>query len=309
MTNSFDEQLRRVFDALSDQVRATFDAHRDAAVQQLVAAQADAERAAIDSAVQEAAATAEREVSTRLQLDFARREVDIREQARQGGYNEGVADARAEALAIQEAHEAVAQASAAAAAQAAAEHAAQLARHASASTDVVQQARAAQERLLSAVRALDATSSLSQTLDALTAAAQTETACVAMFLVRGDVLRVWAHSGFDTLDAAPADVSLDAAGLAAEAVRTGASQRTSSAHERPAFAGAPDSGAFVAVPLSMNGQVIAVLCGDDAACMDAGASLASTYEVLARHAARVLESLTALRLAQLGTPAAAASAS
>lgn len=293
MTNSFDEQLRRVFDALSEQVRATFDAHRDAAVQQFVAVQADAER----------------EVSTRLQLDFARREADIREQARQGGYDEGVADARAEALAIQDAHEAVAQASAAAAAQADAEHAAQLARHESASTDVVQQARAARERLLSAVRALDATSSLSQTLDALTAAAQTETARVVLFLVRGDVLRVWAHSGFDTLDAAQADVSLDAAGLAADAVRTGASQRTSSAHERPVFAGASGSGAFVAVPLTMNGQVIAVLCGDDAACADGGTSLASTYEVLARHAARVLESLTALRLAQLGTPAASVSAS
>lgn len=293
MTNSFDEQLRRVFDALSEQVRATFDAHRDAAVQQLVAVQADAER----------------EVSTRLQLDFARREADIREQSRQGGYDEGVADARAEALAIQDAHEAVAQASAAAAAQADAEHAAQLARHESASTDVVQQARAARERLLSAVRALDATSSLSQTLDALTAAAQTETARVVLFLVRGDVLRVWAHSGFDTLDAAQADVSLDAAGLAADAVRTGASQRTSSAHERPVFAGASGSGAFVAVPLTMNGQVIAVLCGDDAACADGGTSLASTYEVLARHAARVLESLTALRLAQLGTPAASVSAS
>ena len=309
MTNSFDEQLRHVFDALSEQVCATFDAHRDAAVQQLAAAQADAARAAIESAVQEATATAEREVSTRLQLDFARREVDIREQARQGGYNEGVADARAEALAIQEAHETVAQASAVAAAQAADEHAAQLARHASASTDIVQQARAAQERLLHAVQALDATSSLSQTLDVLTAAAQTEAGRVAMFLVRGDVLRAWGHSGFDAVDAAQADVPLDAAGIAADAVRTGASQRTVSASGRPAFAGASGSGAFVAVPLMMNGQVIAVLCGDDDACVDEGASLASTYEVLARHAARVLESLTALRLAQLGTPAGAASAS
>lgn len=308
MTNSFDEQLRRVLDALSDQVRATFDAHRDAAVEQLLAARADADRAAIDSAVREATAATEREVSTRLQLDFARREVSIREQARQDGYKEGVSDARAEALAIQEAHEALAQASAAAAAKSADEHAAELARHASASTEVMQQAQAAQERLLSAVRALDAASSLSQTLDVLTAAAQTEAARMAMFLVRGDVLRPWLHSGFDTPDAALADVPLDAAGIAADAVRTGAPQRTSSAHGRPLFAGDSDTGAFVAVPLTMNGQVIAVLCGDDAACTDHGASLVSTYEVLARHAARVLESLTALRLAQVGAPAVAVSA-
>lgn len=304
MTHPFDEQLRRAFDALSDQLRATVDAHSAAAVDQLLSARAEAERAAIDSATHEAVATAERELSTRLQLDFARREVEIREQARDAGYNDGVADARAEALAIQEAREAVAQASAAEAAQAAA-----LASQTSVTADRGQLARAAHERLLGAVRALDATTSLSQTLDALTAAAQAEAPRVAMFLVRGEVLRAWAQSGFDSLDGGAADVALETAGIAAVAVRTGLPQQTSDAHGRPPFAGAPDGGACVAVPLSMNGQVIAVLCGDDAASVDAGESLASTYEILARHAARVLESLTALRLAQLGTPAAVVSAS
>jgi hypothetical protein len=45
------------------------------------------------------------------------------------------------------------------------------------------------------------------------------------------------------------------------------------------------------------------------AATDGGEWLATHYEVLARHAARVLESLTALRLAQLGAhPGAAAAA-
>ena len=126
-----------------------------------------------------------------------------------------------------------------------------------------------------------------------------------MFLVRGEVLRAWAQVGFDALDGGAGDVTLETAGIAAVAVRTGLPQHTSDAHGRPHFAGAPDGGACVAVPLSMNGQVIAVLCGDEPTAMDDGEWLAGTYEVLARHAARGLESLTALRLAQVGAPAGA----
>ena len=62
----------------------------------------------------------------------------------------------------------------------------------------------------------------------------------------------------------------------------------------------------MAVPLVMNAQVIGVLCGEQLSADDRGQWLATMYEILARHAARVLESRTALRLAQLGSHPAAA---
>lgn len=159
-------------------------------------------------------------------------------------------------------------------------------------------------RVLHAVRALDAASSLSQALDALFAAARAEAQRVAVFLVRGNVLRTWNHAGFDAVPGGTFELPLADAGLVADAVRSAASRRlASSSAARPAFAAASSGGPLIAVPLSMNGQVIAVLCAEDDAA--AGDSLTQTFEVLARHAARVLESLTALRLAQLAPPAGA----
>ncbi len=161
-------------------------------------------------------------------------------------------------------------------------------------------------RLLQAVRALDAASSLSQTLDALYTAAHAEARRVAVFLVRGDVVRSWNHAGFDAAPGATFDLPLANAGLIADAVRSAASRRLlADSVARPAFAFTSPAGPLVAVPLSMNGQVIAVLFGEEEP--GAADSLTPTFEVLARHAARVLESLTALRLAQLAPPAGAGS--
>ena len=161
-------------------------------------------------------------------------------------------------------------------------------------------------RLLQAVRALDSASSLSQTLDALYASAHAETRRVAVFLVRGDIVRTWKHAGFDAAPGATFDLPLADAGLIGDAVRSATSRRLATdSPARPRFASAAPAGPLVAVPLSMNGQVIAVLCGEE----DAGTTdlLTPTFEVLARHAARVLESLTALRLANLAPTAGAGS--
>ena len=160
-------------------------------------------------------------------------------------------------------------------------------------------------RVLHAVRALDAAASLSQTLDALFTAARAEARRVAVFLVRGDLLRTWNHVGFDAVPGGSSfDLPLADAGLIADVVRSAASRRIPAGSDaRPAFAATSSATPLVAVPLSMNGQVIAVLCAEE----DAGSAdaLTPTFEVLARHAARVLESLTALRLAQLVPPAGA----
>jgi len=164
---------------------------------------------------------------------------------------------------------------------------------------------ASHARVLHDVRALDAASSLSQTLDALFAAARAEARRVAVFLVRGDLLRTWNHAGFDAVPGGSSfDLPLADAGLIADVVRSSASRRIAAGNAaRPAFAATSPASSLVAVPLSMNGQVIAVLCAEE----DAGSAdaLTPTFEVLARHAARVLESLTALRFAQLVPPAGA----
>jgi len=51
----------------------------------------------------------------------------------------------------------------------------------------------------------------------------------------------------------------------------------------------------------MNGQVIAVLVGEQVDGRGGNERLLEVFEILGRHTARVLETLTALRLAQLGS--------
>jgi len=398
MSDTFDEQLRRAFDAIAERMRTTVTDHVSVAVEQLSQSAAAERTVAAETAARQAAEAAEQATRERLAAEFSAREEQIREAARAEWFEAGLQQARSEAAAAQQAREAEAQAQAEAAArlaeqheqelaavraeasarldaaltaarvdsaaiaagheqalaalrselesvqaalvEAAARQADELARahaaaeqssmdhaaalavaHAAAAlaTQDAESARAAAqaaegrierasvERLLAAIRALDGTTSLSQTLDALASAARAEADRTAVFLVRGESLRAWNHAGFAAIpDAGTFEVAGADAGVALEAVRTARAQRVNGeAAGRPAFAGS-DSGAFVAVPLSMNGQVIAVLCGDQAAATDQGEWLAMHYEVLARHAARVLESLTALRLAQLGAHPAAA---
>lgn len=401
MTNDFDEQLTRTFDALAERMRATLAEHTASTVEDLRATAAAHRAAAVEAAAREATDATERAVRQRLEDEFAQREVAIREAARVEWFDAGLQQARAEALAVEQAREAAALAEAESAAQLAARHQEELAAvraeatarldaaltaarvdaaavaseheqavaairaeldnanvalveaaaryadeltrahaaaelasvdHAAAlavahaagarATAMVETAqaslraaearidRAAVERLLAAVRSLDGASSLSQTLDALAAAAQAEAARSAVFLVRGEMLRAWSQVGFSP-DAGTGPLELPLAGSAAmaDAVRQAAPQRVTADPSRmPAFASEAPDGTFVVVPLSMNGQVIAVLCGVQQAATDGGEWLATHYEVLARHAARVLESLTALRLAQLGAHPGAAGA-
>lgn len=402
MTHEFDEQLKRAFDDLAERLRATLAEHSGATVEQLMASAAAARAAAVDTASREVADATARMVREQLEAEFAGRETQIRESVRAEAFDAGLQQARAEALAVEQAREASAQAEADALAQAAARHEEELAaarleataridaaltaarvdaaalaseheqaiaqlkaeldraqlalveaaaRHAdeltkaqaAAELAVVDHAaalavahaagakslaaaeeaqallqaaesridRASVERLLASVRSLDAATSLSQTLDALSVAAHAEAERSVVFLVRGETLRAWHQSGFEAGTGGPFELAVHDAGAAADAVRLGAPQRVADAPERvPAFAAADQESAFVAVPLTMNGQVIAVLCGSQPSASDGGEWLATHYEVLARHAARVLESLTALRLAQLGAaPTAAGAAS
>jgi len=135
-------------------------------------------------------------------------------------------------------------------------------------------------RVLDAVRALDEAASLSAVLDTLVDHATAEGSRAGLFVVHPGGLRAWR----DNDDFVETDI-------VAEAIRTKRSASTTAARsEAPPFGNAAPAAERHAFPLALSGDVVAVLCaeGGDAA----------TLEVLARHAARVLESLTAFKTAR-----------
>jgi flagellar biosynthesis/type III secretory pathway protein FliH len=182
---------------------------------------------------------------------------------------------------------------------------------------------AATERLVDAVRAIDRSRSLSEVLDTLASSAGREAARVALLIVEPRSLRRWRFIGFGPLDAdGPFEVEPPEAGVIADAVNTAAVVAVSASPERrpPSFASLPDGHDLVALPITMGGSVVAVLYADrggadreDDDARDEGVHpsdrpLALTWrtslELMARHAARCLETITAFRTAQALIPAA-----
>lgn len=156
------------------------------------------------------------------------------------------------------------------------------------------------ERLLAAIRSLDAATTLSETLDALTAAAAIEAGRAAVLVVRGPDLRGWAQQGFDDLpDPRGLVLPLADAGLLGDAVA--AATMTSSAAadgadgaRPPAPFALPASSLGVAAPVAVDGRVVAVVYADDGAGPhEVPSAWPEHIELLARHAARCLEALTA----------------
>ncbi len=170
--------------------------------------------------------------------------------------------------------------------------------------------RAAGERLVDAVRAIDRARSLSEILDTLVSLAGREAARVGVLLVRGGQLRAWRLIGFDGAsdDASTIALPLDEGGIIAEAVRTVETTFADSRHVTmaPSFTRVPSGSQMLAVPIALSGEVVAVLYADQAADETARdrhpESLVvwpAVLEVLTRHATRSLEATTAFRAAQL----------
>jgi hypothetical protein len=156
---------------------------------------------------------------------------------------------------------------------------------------------AAVERLLDGMRAIDRSTSLGGVLQALADAAVRESSRVAVLLVRGEMLRRWTFVGFPG-DPAALDVELTLAdaGLIGDAVR---SRSASTSGSSPAFADPAVNP--LAVPLAVAGEVVAILYVDDGGgpgAAPAGGSARVVQEALARHAARALESIVALKAAR-----------
>lgn len=155
-------------------------------------------------------------------------------------------------------------------------------------------------RLTTGIRAMSGARSLSDVLDALVSCAGREAARAGVMLVRGDRFRRWSLVGFDpSFESGDAlDIVFREAGVIAEAVRSAAvaSSEPDGGVGAPAFAQLPAGQSCVAVPISVGGQVVAVLYAD--AGLESGTVNAEPLEILACFASQRLEALTAVKAAR-----------
>jgi hypothetical protein len=165
------------------------------------------------------------------------------------------------------------------------------------------------ERLADALRAIDRSRSLSEILDTLASCAGRETSRAAVLLVRDGQLRGWRFVGFGPAfdRAASIEAPIADGGIIGEAVRTGSaiSKDSSVAAAAPRFLEVGPGGEMFAAPIPVGGQVVAVLYADEYAAgkevRPARFAWTAALEMIARHAARCLEGVTAIRTAQLLT--------
>jgi hypothetical protein len=260
---NFDDQLTHAFDALTERLRAEIDRQVRATVDDLsAAARADRqsaaaeaeERASRDAAGQlEIAVAAARQHSHEEGLAAGREEgqrdgsATGREEGRREGFDEGKRQGIAEAR--RETEQAP-------------------------PPPVADHGQV--ERLADSVRAIGRGGSLSAILDTLVQRSGDEAARVGVWLLRGESLRHWRSTGFDT---PPADVPLQASTALAEAARSNT-------------AVANDEG--LAVPIAMSGEVVAVLFASSPGRLQN----TDAIDVLTHHAARCLEALTAFKAAR-----------
>jgi hypothetical protein len=155
------------------------------------------------------------------------------------------------------------------------------------------------ERLLSAVRTIDAAKSLGDTLTALTNASASMAPRVALFVVSGREVQGWRAAGFDGPSPATLRLPSDDGSAVAAAAATTAAVATADA-QAPAFAALPPGRAGLAVPVTVGGQSVAVLYADDATGVEpeAPASWPEALQILAAHASARLSYITALRTSQ-----------
>lgn len=157
---------------------------------------------------------------------------------------------------------------------------------------------AASAALVEAIRTLDDASSLTAILDALALAASAHTARTALLVARQGQLRSWRSSGFDddlsALAIEPTGESLVVRALRARAVQSASGPEPGAEPLSPSSA----DRAAIAVPVTVDGEVVAVLYGDDdgAEGRPVPSAWPELLEVLARHAGRCLETMTARRL-------------
>jgi hypothetical protein len=295
---TFDDQLKRAFDTLSDRLRAEIDRQTASVVEELAeTARAEREKAtseareaaarvangALEAAVADAREQAQaaglsagraegRQEGVRQGLEEGRRQgleegrLGVEEGRRQGfaeGRQQGLLEGRQEGVlnGREQAQAESREAVAAAVAAAQAQHAAA-------------PQRTGSDELAASVDGIGRAKSLSEILDSLMSSAARQSAEAEVWVVRGDTLRKW------RADDPGADLPLSDSGSIGDAVRTG--------H-------VATSGNQVAAPVALAGQVVAVVA---ARSSEAGAVDAGAISVLAQFSARSLEALTAVKTAR-----------
>jgi hypothetical protein len=300
---TFDDQLKRAFDTMSERLHAEVDRQVGTVLEELAAAAQSEREAAVsearDDAAREAAARFEAVVAAAReeahghglasgkddgyrqgleegrQLGLERGRQQGLEEGRQRGFEAGQEQGVLEGR--QQAEQAHREALAAVAAPRA-----EPVTDAERVVDV-----GATERLAESVRAIAGAKSLTDILDTLVRCAGQESGHSGLWIVRGGVLRRWRSTGDDATET---HLPLDDPGPIAEAVRTSA---------------VVSADGTLAAPMSMAGRVVAVLYTNSGAF--------GAIEILARYAARSLEALTAFKAARAlserpGEPPAAAQA-
>ena len=276
---NLDTELQRTFETLTDRLRAEITRQLSEVVDHVAGAARIDREAAINDAVTRTRLEVERDAAARVDAEIAAAETR--------GQDRADANAR-DALAQSE----------------------QRARDmvdavVAASRDRLRSADlAASERLIDAVRALDRARTLGDILETLVSCAGHEAARAGVLLVSGRQLRGWRFIGFGPAfeNASTIVVPLDEAGIIAEAIRADAaiSSGTSDHVLAPAFAALASGRESLAVPVTMSGEVIAVLYADQGSADDgeqqpSPMTWPGTIEVMARHAARCLEAATAIK--------------
>lgn len=170
---------------------------------------------------------------------------------------------------------------------------------------------AAVTRLVESIRGLDGAASLSEVLDALGQASGREASRAALFVLRNERLLGWKLSGFGQRDSQPKTIDLGLTeagviGLAVGAARPVTTRDSQTAAEGPGFTHLPADRMGFAVPVIVGGRVVAVVYADSVTQDGREHAVPSGWpeviEVLARHAARCLEALTAQRATSTPSP-------
>jgi hypothetical protein len=161
----------------------------------------------------------------------------------------------------------------------------------------------ASERLLEAIHEIDRARSLTEILDTLVSCTGREVTRVGLLLVRGPELHGWRFIGFGpAFESAPSIiVRSEDSGIIAEAIRTGAAVLADPTGQlcAPGFAQLPIGRESLAVPVAVSGDVVGVLYADrgesnETEKLPVAVTWSGTLELLALHAARCLEALTAI---------------
>ena len=161
-------------------------------------------------------------------------------------------------------------------------------------------------RVVDGLRRLDRASSLTDLLNALAEVAGGAAQRAGVVIVEGDRIRGWRFVGFEPTptSARQVDLALVDAGIVGEAAQSAASRSLVAGTEAaeggavPAFMTLPSGAHAVAVPVMVDGAVSAIVYGDDGGGEPA-AGWRESIEILARHAGRCLEGLTAARMVGL----------